>query len=98
MGIRSRRAQGRPPAAPFDAAFSTAATTTLINNATTLKVRDNFTPSTAAERLIRVKVNAASESSFLPAALGSCDETAEENGCCLEVKTSGFRFDNQRWA
>ena len=44
---------------PDDAAFSAATTTTLINNATTLKVRDNFTPATAAERLIRVKVTAA---------------------------------------
>ena len=44
---------------PADAAFSTASTTTLINSATTLKVRDNFTPATAVERFIRVRVNAA---------------------------------------
>jgi hypothetical protein len=44
---------------PDDAAFSSATTTTLINNATTLKVRDNFTPATAAQRMIRVRVNAA---------------------------------------
>ena len=44
---------------PDDGAFSATTTTTLINNATTLKVRDNFSTTTAAERLIRVKVNAA---------------------------------------
>jgi hypothetical protein len=41
------------------AAFSTATATTLINNATTLKVRDNFAVGTAPQRMLRVRVTAA---------------------------------------
>jgi hypothetical protein len=44
---------------PDDAAFSTATTTTITNTASTLKVRDNFTRATAAQRFMRVKVNPA---------------------------------------
>lgn len=44
---------------PDGAAFSTATTTMITNTASTLKVRDNFTPSTAAQRYMRVKVMAA---------------------------------------
>jgi FG-GAP repeat/Bacterial TSP3 repeat len=39
--------------------FSPATTTILTNNATTLKARDNFTPTTATQRFLRVKVTAA---------------------------------------
>jgi hypothetical protein len=39
--------------------FSAASTTVLIDNATTLKVRDNFLTSTAPGRFMRVKVTAA---------------------------------------
>lgn len=39
--------------------FSPATTTILTNNATTLKARDNFTPATATQRFLRVKVTAA---------------------------------------
>jgi hypothetical protein len=44
---------------PEDTAFSMATTTTITNNASTLKVRDNFTPASAAQRFLRVKVNPA---------------------------------------
>jgi hypothetical protein len=44
---------------PENAAFSMATTTTIINNASTLKVRDNFTPPVAAQRFMRVKVKPA---------------------------------------
>lgn len=39
--------------------FSAASTTVLINNATTLKVRDNFAISTTPRRFIRAQVTAA---------------------------------------
>ena len=41
------------------ASFSTASTTVLINNTTTLKVRDNMPMGTASTRFVRVKVTAA---------------------------------------
>jgi hypothetical protein len=41
---------------PEDAAFSMTTTTTITNNAGTLKVRDNFTPATATQRFMRVKI------------------------------------------
>lgn len=44
---------------PSSADFSIGTTTTLTNTAGTLKVRDNFTPATAAQRFMRVKVTAA---------------------------------------
>ena len=40
-------------------AFSPASTTVLINDATTLKVRDNILMGTAPGRFLRVKVTAA---------------------------------------
>jgi hypothetical protein len=44
---------------PANADFSTAATTVLINNATTLKVRDNIALGDAGSRYLRVRVSAA---------------------------------------
>ncbi len=44
---------------PDSAAFSMATTTIIANTASTLKVRDNFTPATAAQRYMRLKVSAA---------------------------------------
>ena len=41
---------------PDDAAFSATTTTTLVNDATTLKVRDNVLIGAAANRFMRVKV------------------------------------------
>jgi hypothetical protein len=38
-------------------AFSPSTTTILTNSASTLKARDNFTPATAAQRFLRVKVH-----------------------------------------
>ena len=45
-----------PPAQPDS--FSVSSTTVLINNATTLKVRDNFLIGTSPPRFMRVKVTA----------------------------------------
>ncbi len=44
---------------PDDASFSMASTTMITNTPTTLKVRDNFTPATATQRFMRVKVTPA---------------------------------------
>jgi hypothetical protein len=44
---------------PGGAAFSNATTTIITDNASTLKVRDNFTPATAGSRFMRVKVESA---------------------------------------
>jgi hypothetical protein len=44
---------------PDASAFNTATTTTLIDTPDTLKVRDNFTAATAAQRFMRVKVEPA---------------------------------------
>ncbi len=44
---------------PDAAAFSMGTTTIITNNASMLKVRDNFTPATAAQRFMRLKVTAA---------------------------------------
>ena len=46
-------------AGPEGASFSTATTTTLLDNATTLKVRDNFPISTTPQRFLRVQATAA---------------------------------------
>ena len=46
-------------ATPADASFSAATTTVLINDATTLKVRDNELVGTPLSRFMRVKVTAA---------------------------------------
>ena len=44
---------------PASSAFSAASTSVLIDNATVLKVRDNFQIATTAQRFMRVRVTAA---------------------------------------
>lgn len=50
---------GQSGASPMDAAFSAATTTVLIDNATTLKFRDNVPIANGGSRFLRVKVTAA---------------------------------------
>jgi hypothetical protein len=51
--------QVQSAAAPDPAAFSAATTTVLLNDANTLKVRDNFLVGTTPGRFLRVHVTAA---------------------------------------
>ena len=50
---------GQSAASPEAAAFSSATTTVLVNDATTLKVRDNSPLSAGGQRFLRLKVTAA---------------------------------------
>ena len=50
---------GQSAATPDTAAFSAATTTVIVNDATTLKVRDNFPITGGGQRFLRVQVTAA---------------------------------------